>query len=140
MTKYNGTQCPLCGGSDIVVDQPEFNGASAQLLSAENNCENCGATWTELFELMGFINLKDETDKLVLFKVVEHFNGYAVVHVPSGQEHWLGDGVDSIFDDNDESVSPGTKAFVQLWEDDLNASGAETLEAYFPDLLHTEEN
>jgi len=72
------------------------------------------------------------------FEVVEHFNGYAVVDTVTGDEAWMGDGVDSVFYPGDtftfgRAMSPGTKKFRKTWEDDLNLNEAETLAAYFPD-------
>mgnify|MGYP000062265692 CR=1 FL=1 len=46
----------------------------------------------------------------------------------------MGDGVDTLFDDDGEALSPGTESFRKSWEEDLNRSAHETLEAYFPDL------
>jgi len=68
------------------------------------------------------------------FSVIEYASFYAVRHNPTGQEHAMGDGVDTLFDDDGEALSPGTESFRKSWEEDLNRSAHETLEAYFPDL------
>lgn len=68
-----------------------------------------------------------------LFSVIEYVSFFAVRHNPTGKEHPMGDGVDTLFDENDHALSPGTDGFVEKWEDALNATPDETLEAYFPD-------
>ncbi len=68
-----------------------------------------------------------------LFSVIEYSSFFAVRHNPTGKEHPMGDGVDTLFDENDNALSPGTEGFVEAWEDALNATPDETLEAYFPD-------
>ena len=45
----------------------------------------------------------------------------------------MGDGVDTLFDENDRALSPGTPAFVETWEKALNGDEQSTLEAYFPE-------
>jgi hypothetical protein len=70
-----------------------------------------------------------------LFSVVEYSSGFAVRHNPTGREHWMSDGVDAIFDDNDEPISPGSPGFCEKWAEFLNAAEDDTLAAYFPDLV-----
>lgn len=65
------------------------------------------------------------------FKVIEHFNGYAVEDTITGEEAWMSDGVD-VFDD-ERGLEIGTEEFRKAWEDDLNNYPSETLEAYFPE-------
>jgi hypothetical protein len=72
-----------------------------------------------------------------LFTVLEYSSFFAVRHNPSGDEHPLGDGVDTLFDGDDKPLVPGTPGFVQEWEEILNAYGEDTLEWYFPE--HMEE-
>lgn len=67
-----------------------------------------------------------------LFTVVEYSSFFAVRHNPSGDEHPMGDGVDSLFDDDGHALSPGTPGFVEMWESVLNADENSTLETYFP--------
>lgn len=73
------------------------------------------------------------TDKL--FSVKEYFSFFAVRHNPSGEERCMGDGVDSLFDSEGESLKPGTPGFVEAWEDSLNADTTSVMEAYFPELV-----
>jgi hypothetical protein len=72
-----------------------------------------------------------------LFNVIEYSSFFAVRHVPSGDEHPMGDGVDTLFDQEGQALSPGTPGFVETWEKALNADEAETLEAYFPEHVET---
>lgn len=67
-----------------------------------------------------------------LFTVVEYSSFFAVRHNPSGDEHPMGDGVDSLFDDDGHALCPGTPGFVETWEAVLNADENSTLEAHFP--------
>jgi hypothetical protein len=67
-----------------------------------------------------------------LFTVVEHSSFFAVRHNPSGDEHPMSDGVDSLFDEDGHALSPGTPGFIETWEEVLNADEDSTLEAYFP--------
>jgi len=67
-----------------------------------------------------------------LFAVVEYSSFFAVRHNSSGDEHSMGDGVDTLFDDDGHALSSGTPGFVETWEEVLNADENSTLEAYFP--------
>ncbi len=67
------------------------------------------------------------------FSVIEYSSFFAVRHIPSGDEHPMGDGVDALFDEEGRALSPGTPGFVEAWENALNADETETLEAYFPE-------
>jgi hypothetical protein len=69
------------------------------------------------------------------FTVVEYSSFFAVRHNPSGDEHPMGDGVDTLFDQEGEALVPGTLGFIESWEDVLNADARTTLEAYFPEQL-----
>jgi hypothetical protein len=73
-----------------------------------------------------------------LFSVIEYSSFFAVRHNPTSKEHPMGDGVDTLFDENDEALSPGSEGFVEKWENVLNADAEETLEAYFPEESETE--
>jgi hypothetical protein len=68
------------------------------------------------------------------FICVEYHSGFAVRHARTGKEHWMSDGVDVLFDKNDKALSPGSPGFREKWEEALNSTGSETMEAYFPDL------
>lgn len=74
-----------------------------------------------------------------MFEVVEYMSFFAVRHIASGKEHPMGDGVDTLFDENDKALSPGTEGFVEKWAEWLNSSQSETLEAYFPEIVLREE-
>lgn len=73
-----------------------------------------------------------------MFAVIEYSSGFAVRHLPSGDEHWMSDGVDALFDLEDKPLSPGTPNFTAEWSKALNDPCSETLEAYFPQ--HIEED
>ena len=67
-----------------------------------------------------------------LFDVIEYSSFFAVRHNPSGEEHPMGDGVDSLFNEDGRALSPGTQGFIETWSKILNADEQTTLEAYFP--------
>jgi hypothetical protein len=73
------------------------------------------------------------------FSVIEYFSFFAVRHNESGDEHPMGDGVDTLFDEDGHALSPGTSGFIAAWEESLNADEICTLEAYFPQHLEDEE-
>ena len=64
--------------------------------------------------------------------VVEYSSFFAVRHNPSGDEHHMGDGVDTLFDEDGHALCPGTPGFIETWEEVPNADEQSTLEAYFP--------
>lgn len=72
-----------------------------------------------------------------LFSVIEYSSFFAVRHRPSGDEHPMGDGVDTLFDEDGHALCPGTPGFVETWEQALNADAASTFEAYFPQHLES---
>jgi hypothetical protein len=69
----------------------------------------------------------------MLFNVIEYSSFFAVRHNPSGDEHPMGDGVDTLFDEHGRALSPGTPGFTETWENALNNDEQSTLEAYFPE-------
>ena len=71
----------------------------------------------------------------MLFSVIEYSSFFAVQHNPTGEEHPMGDGVDTLFDEEGRALSPGTPGFIETWEKILNADEATTLEAYFPQFV-----
>ena len=66
-----------------------------------------------------------------LFTVVEYSSFFAVRHLPSGDEHPMSDGVDSLFNEDGHTLCPGMPGFIETWEQVLNADEDSTLEAYF---------
>lgn len=92
------------------------------------------------------------------FEVEEHFSGFNLVHVPTGRDHWLSDGVDVMSigplehatllhlsgswtpsqseppECPEQTLHPGTLGFVHAWTDAM-CNDSEALEAYFPDLV-----
>ena len=73
-----------------------------------------------------------------LFSVIEYSSFFAVRHNATGEEHPMGDGVDTLSVDREdgstETLCPGTPGFIEAWEEALNEDEDETLEAYFPEL------
>lgn len=66
------------------------------------------------------------------FSVIEYSSFFAIRHIASGDEHPMGDGVDTLFDEAGKALTPGTPGFVEIWEDVLNADTQTMMEAYFP--------
>lgn len=66
------------------------------------------------------------------FSVIEYSSFFAVRHNPSGDEHPMGDGVDTLFDKDGKALVPGSPGFTAVWEDVLNADAQTTQDAYFP--------
>lgn len=66
------------------------------------------------------------------FTVIEYSSFFAVRHNRSGEEHPMGDGVDTLFDEDGRALTPGSPGFVETWDEVLNADEQSTLEAYFP--------
>ena len=52
--KKHGAACPNCRSTNIAAGHPE--GAGNVWMPVE--CEDCGATWTELHKLNGYADLK----------------------------------------------------------------------------------
>jgi hypothetical protein len=52
---HRGGQCPACGSGDICGDSFEYDGAEHW---QEVNCWTCGASWTDVYRLAGFTDLK----------------------------------------------------------------------------------
>ena len=72
------------------------------------------------------------------FEVIEYLSFFAVRDTVTGKEHPMGDGVDTLFDEDGNSFSPGTPGFCERWAELLNADESETLEAYFPEVYEGE--
>ena len=81
----------------------------------------------------------DNESKPGRFKVNEFSSHFEVEDTISGETAQMGDGVDTLFDDDDHPISPGTEGFAEMWADVLNADESETLEAYFPEVFAREE-
>jgi hypothetical protein len=67
------------------------------------------------------------------FTVIEYSSFFAVRHNPTGDEHPMGDGVDTLFDEDGKALVPGTAGFIEAWEESLNVDEQSTVEAYFPE-------
>jgi hypothetical protein len=72
------------------------------------------------------------------FTVIEYLSFFAVRDTETGQERPIGDGVDTLFDADGDSISPETPSFCEQWAEALNADQAETMAAYFPDQIAQE--
>jgi hypothetical protein len=51
----------------------------------------------------------------------------------------MGDGVDTLVDQNGDGLAPGTPSFIEAWEDSLNDDESCTLDAYFPQHLEDDK-
>ena len=69
-----------------------------------------------------------------VLRVNEYAHGFEVEHVPTGETHWLGDGVDTLSTEDGQSWSPGTPGFREAREFIFNDDASDTYVAYFPDL------
>jgi len=69
-----------------------------------------------------------------VFRVDEYSSGFEVEHIPTGQSHWMSDGVDALSSDDGQSWKPGTPGFREAWEHILNEDASTTYDSYFPDL------
>src|SRR5262245_41835261 len=72
-------------------------------------------------------------------KVMEWGTGYDICyhHNKDSNAHWMGDGVDMMFQDVDGipvPISPGTQEFNDALQKDLEESYMDYIEAYFPDV------
>jgi len=53
--RYDGTTCPSCGSEDIAAEGIDPEGSSEALRKV--SCTLCLCTWTEVFKVVGFIDL-----------------------------------------------------------------------------------
>lgn len=66
-------------------------------------------------------------------RVYESVCGYYVEYIPTGEEKWMSDGVDIYTDgtEEDRSIPPGTSAWNQACQRDLESTYPDWVEAYF---------
>jgi hypothetical protein len=70
------------------------------------------------------------------YQVIEYASFFfAVRDTVTGNEHPMGDGVDTLFTQSSKAMCPGSEYFRKLWERDLNRNPSETAKAYFPESL-----
>lgn len=69
------------------------------------------------------------------FSVIEYSSFYAIRHNETGEEHPMGDGVDTVFDEDDHAIWAGDPRLIPMWEAMLNEDEDETLACYFPHLV-----
>lgn len=75
-----------------------------------------------------------------MFTVIEYASHFAVRHNPSSDEQSMGDGVDTLFDEEGNALQPDTPGFVEVWQETLNEDEISTLEAYFPSIWRTKSD
>ena len=51
-----GQKCPVCKSENISADKTEIDGSQGY---ANVDCRDCGATWTDIFKLVGIDNLEE---------------------------------------------------------------------------------
>lgn len=49
-----GNVCPVCGSHEVTGDNIEVDGSQAW---QEVSCDQCGATWQDVYQLIGYDNL-----------------------------------------------------------------------------------
>lgn len=49
-----GCSCPACGSENVSANEWDGEGACQEV-----ECEDCGATWNDVYKMVGFDNLKD---------------------------------------------------------------------------------
>lgn len=49
-----GTKCPHCQSHDIKAESPDFDGSQIYF---DVSCNNCDATWTDVYRLETYTNL-----------------------------------------------------------------------------------
>jgi C4-type Zn-finger protein len=54
-TKYDHSKCPVCASSDIEAKEMEIPDGASTYQPCE--CHNCGATWNDVWALVGYDNL-----------------------------------------------------------------------------------
>jgi hypothetical protein len=54
--KKNGGVCPHCGEDQIEGESVEIDGGEA---TQDVSCLGCGATWTDLYKLVGYIGQRE---------------------------------------------------------------------------------
>jgi hypothetical protein len=81
----------------------------------------------------GAFHLASECPAERRFRVIEYASFFSILDKITQDEKPMGDGVDSVFDENEKAMSPGDPNFIEEWEKRLNHNLQETLEAYFPD-------
>jgi hypothetical protein len=79
-----------------------------------------------------------DDDAVPRFRVEEFSMGFAVADLVTGLSHWLSDGVDVLFDEDDNAISPGTEGFCEAWAATFNAEPWVTMDVYWPLLFHAD--
>lgn len=69
------------------------------------------------------------------FTVIEYASFFALRHNATGEEHPMGDGVDTLLNADGEPYSPGTPGFVEIWQEIVDRDESIYMEAYFPHLM-----
>jgi hypothetical protein len=66
-----------------------------------------------------------------LFEVAEGDDGHVIRHLPTSDEHYVGEELDDLFGLDTVPLS-GSTQYMQVWEDALNRDPKMVLEMYFP--------
>lgn len=54
-----GCVCPVCGADDISGESVEIDAGYAY---QEVGCDNCGASWTDVYKLVGYDHLEVDAE------------------------------------------------------------------------------
>jgi hypothetical protein len=66
------------------------------------------------------------------FSVVRYGQYFRIRHNATGQEMFVGNGINVIFDAaTNQPVSPNDEHFIEMWENDLNEHAGEIWEDFF---------
>ena len=57
-SEYQGDKCPNCESENIIGDSFDPDGYHSAYRNCD--CSDCGATWTEIYEVAGYDNLSIE--------------------------------------------------------------------------------
>lgn len=61
-----GNSCPICEGLIEAYDSRDYQGAT---MTQDVSCHNCGATWKDVYQLVGISDLEVEDQKIEVNEV-----------------------------------------------------------------------
>jgi hypothetical protein len=109
--------------ADLIIRQ-----ALRMLLSGQETLDEAGLDLEQTDALIEL--LQSYRRSFFRFEMVEHFNGFAILDNLSGEKKWAGDGVDMFFDEDDDSITPGSPEFTKRFHQWLETEEDMIIEAY----------